>query len=66
MAARKVLIRKSPFSQWFYPGVKPNIHFIPVERNLGDLIEKLEKLKANDCFAKDIATNALEFAENHL
>lgn len=52
--------------QWYYNGLKPNVHFILVPSDFSNLIETLRWLKSNDEFAKQISCNAQEFAKNNL
>lgn len=50
--------------QWYYNGLQPNIHYIPVKEGLGDLMEKLQWANEHDEEAKTIAGNARAFALN--
>ncbi|HSX04649.1 MAG TPA: glycosyl transferase family 90 [Rhabdochlamydiaceae bacterium] len=52
--------------QWYYPKLEPGVHYIPVKRNLEDLVEKIQFLQANDSYAKEIAKNALQFGADYL
>lgn len=52
--------------QWFYDAVKPWVHYVPVKKNLSDLIEKIEWIKNNDAEAKKIADQSTEFVQNNL
>ena len=61
-----VFKQESPFSQWFYAGLKPNVHFIPVNRDLSNLLEKLQYTIKDDAESKNIALQATEFAETYL
>ncbi|MDJ0651884.1 MAG: glycosyl transferase family 90 [Simkaniaceae bacterium] len=61
-----VFKQESPYSQWFYAGLKPNVHFIPVNRNLSDLVNKIQYARNNDAECKKIATQGREFAETYL
>lgn len=46
---------------WFSHLIKPYIHYIPIDYDLSDLIEKIEWVKNNDEQAKIIAENAYNF-----
>ena len=48
---------------WFSDFAKPHIHYIPVKHDLSDLDEKIEWIKTHDTDAKQIAENALTFAD---
>ena len=58
-----VFKQESPYSQWFYAGLKPNVHFIPVNRRLSDLLNKIQYAINNDAECIQIAMQAREFAE---
>lgn len=51
---------------WFRKYLKPMVHYVPIQYDLSDLKEKIEWLVMNDDKAKDIATNAMEFARTVL
>ena len=59
-------IQREDEIQWFYPGLKPYVHYIPVQGDLSDLIEKIHWAKTHDEEAKEIAENARQFALNNL
>lgn len=61
-----VLKQDSPYYEHFYSKVKPYEHYVPFKKDLSDLKEKVEWLKANDNEAKRIATNGRIFANNNL
>ncbi|XP_056587247.1 protein O-glucosyltransferase 3 [Triplophysa dalaica] len=50
-----VLKQDSPYYEHFYTHLKPGVHYIPVRRNLSDLIEKINWAKNNDAEAELIA-----------
>lgn len=52
--------------QWFYRALKPYIHYVPVKSDLSDLIEKIEWAKEHDGECKQIASQALKFAEENI
>lgn len=52
--------------QWFYDAVKPWIHYVPVKKDLSDLIEKIEWIRDHDAEAKKIADVSTEFVQNNL
>ena len=53
-------------TMWFYGALKPYVHYVPVQRNMEDLVEKVEWAMANDEKAKQIAENARTFAKGNL
>ncbi|XP_051955378.1 protein O-glucosyltransferase 3 [Xyrauchen texanus] len=50
-----VLKQDSPYYEHFYTHLKPGVHYIPVKRNLSDLIEKIKWAKSNDAEVESIA-----------
>eukprot|EP00039_Didymoeca_costata_P012087 m.172888 g.172888 ORF g.172888 m.172888 type:complete len:530 (-) comp15378_c0_seq2:937-2526(-) len=67
IAGNSVVIKQySDYYEHFYKALHPWEHFIPVNRDLSDLKEKLEWAKKNDAKAEQIAINARNFARKHL
>ncbi|XKL61009.1 hypothetical protein PGB90_008066 [Kerria lacca] len=56
----------SPYYEHFYSNLKKWEHFIPVKRDLSDLIEKIEWAIANDEKAHSIALQGQNYARNNL
>ncbi|XP_003129882.1 KDEL motif-containing protein 2 isoform X9 [Sus scrofa] len=50
-----VLKQDSPYYEHFYMALKPWKHYVPIKRNLSDLLEKIEWAKEHDEEAKKIA-----------
>jgi hypothetical protein len=50
------------FQQWYYDRLVPWEHFVPVESEMGDLVEKTRWLIANDKKAMKIGQRGAEFA----
>uniref|UniRef100_A0A5F5Q2W0 Exophilin 5 n=4 Tax=Equus TaxID=9789 RepID=A0A5F5Q2W0_HORSE len=50
-----VLKQDSPYYEHFYLALKPWKHYVPIKRNLSDLLEKVKWAKENDGEAKKIA-----------
>lgn len=48
--------------QWWYDCIKPFVHFIPVEENLSDILEKIEWAKNHDSECQKISENARKLA----
>lgn len=61
-----VLKQDSPYFEHFYKDIVPNIHYIPIKKDLSDLVKKIKWLRENDEFARNISRQAREFAENNL
>lgn len=47
---------------WFYPQMKPYVHFVPVKEDLSDLITQLNWARSHDEECKKISQNARELA----
>ena len=60
-----IFIPKSKYSLWFSHMLKPNVHFVQVEENLSDLIEKVEWCQKNEAECKKMVENALAFYDAH-
>ncbi|KAK8382921.1 hypothetical protein O3P69_011463 [Scylla paramamosain] len=61
-----VLKQDSPYYEFFYHELKPNVHYIPFKRDLSDLVEKIEWARANDDQVKIIAENGRKYAQENL
>lgn len=49
------------WEQWYYPMMKPNVHYIPVKRDLSDLNAQIEWCMAHDAEAAAIAAAGEKF-----
>lgn len=54
---------KSPFCQWFYPLIKPGVHYLEVERDFSNLKEVFDWAECNPEICKNILQNASKVAE---
>jgi hypothetical protein len=61
-SGRPVLIQDRPWREWFWSELKPMENFIPVQRDLSDLVEKLEWAQANPAEAEAIGRAGQSFA----
>ncbi|KAG7315805.1 hypothetical protein KOW79_020671 [Hemibagrus wyckioides] len=52
--------------EFFYPQLKPWVHYIPVKQDLSDLRELLQFVQENDKTAEAIALRGQKFIEDHL
>ncbi|KAM8871950.1 protein O-glucosyltransferase 1 [Synchiropus picturatus] len=52
--------------EFFYPQLKPWVHYIPVKQDLSDLRELLQFVNENDAIAQEIATRGQQFIQDHL
>jgi len=61
-----VLKQITPNVQWYYGGLKPYIHYLPLKEDLSDLFEKIAWAKAHDEEAKAMARESTEFVKENL
>ncbi len=61
-----VLKQETEHMQWFYHALKPYVHYIPIRKDLSDLLEKMEWAQAHDPECKIISQNASTFARGNL
>ena len=61
-----VLKQDSAYYEHFYHRLEPWVHYVPVERDIGDLVKRLEWARENDEKAREMARNAAQFVEDHL
>lgn len=61
-----ILLAKSEYYIWYMKKLKPYEHYVPVKRDLSDLIEKIRWCRANDAQCQKIAINSLEFYNKYL
>lgn len=52
--------------QWYYGALEPYRHYIPVKKDLSDLLEKISWANDHDDEVKAIADQGTEFVKNHL
>jgi len=61
-----VFIADSPFREYFYPLLKPWVHFVPVGRTLEDVVQRVEWANAHPAEVSAIAARGQAFARKHL
>lgn len=67
MYSSSVLVKQeSTKIEWFYPAIKPYVHYIPINERLTDIFTQLKWLKSNDEEVKLISANAHNFVKNEL
>ncbi|XP_023310341.1 KDEL motif-containing protein 1-like isoform X2 [Anoplophora glabripennis] len=57
---------ESKYMEHFYKDLVPNFHFVPVKKDLSDLVDKLKWAIDNDDKAKEIAKNSRSFVNDNL
>lgn len=61
-----VLKADSQYTQWFYPGLIENVHYVSIRPTGGDLIKTILWLLSHDEKAYTIATQSIAFAKQYL
>lgn len=51
--------------QYYVKDLEPYVHYVPVKRDLSDLVDQIKWMRANEEECQKIAKNALEFAETN-
>uniref|UniRef100_A0A1A7W7D0 Protein O-glucosyltransferase 1 n=2 Tax=Iconisemion striatum TaxID=60296 RepID=A0A1A7W7D0_9TELE len=54
------------WQEFFYPQLKPWVHYVPVKQDLSDVRELLQFVKENDAIAQEIAERGKDFILHHL
>eukprot|EP00056_Hartaetosiga_gracilis_P010463 m.154581 g.154581 ORF g.154581 m.154581 type:complete len:373 (+) comp13318_c0_seq2:86-1204(+) len=67
LAGNSVIFKQeSDYYEHFYNGMKPFVHYVPINRNLSDLLEKVNYARDHDNEMRRISQNAREFTRKHL
>ncbi|XP_043254089.1 protein O-glucosyltransferase 2-like [Colletes gigas] len=61
-----VLKQNSKYYEFFYNDLVPGKHYVPVKKDLSDLVEKIVWAKGHDKEASQIAKHARQFARDNL
>ena len=60
-----MLLVERKHKEWFFEWLKPWIHYIPVKKDLSDLLIQVKWIKDNYMTAIHIAKSAADFANEH-
>jgi hypothetical protein len=66
LASGSVLLLHHRWTQFFYAGMKPWVHYVPLEFDFSDLIDRYDWLVAHPMQARQIAENGWRFAKDVL
>ena len=66
LASGSVLLLQHQWKQFFYPGLKPWQHYVPLKDDVSDLLQKYEWLRDHPSEAKAIAQTGQSFAKEIL
>ncbi|NGX63716.1 MAG: hypothetical protein KR126chlam6_01129 [Candidatus Anoxychlamydiales bacterium] len=56
----------SPKRQWFYKGLQPGVHYLPIKEDFSNLVETLHYLRDHDDYAYQISMQGREWAKKNL
>lgn len=65
-SGRPLFIVEDDWEEFFSRDLEPFIHYIPVKRDLSDLIKQLDWAESHEDEAQEIAKRAMDYAVNHL
>ncbi len=67
MLSNSVLVKQETSKmEWFYPAIKPYVHYVPVNERLTDLLSQIQWMKTHDLELEKISANAQNFVKNNL
>ncbi|XP_040581700.1 protein O-glucosyltransferase 2 [Lepeophtheirus salmonis] len=61
-----VLKQNSEYYEHYYSKLIPNIHYIPLQKNLSNIIDKIEWARNNDDIVRKISNEARDFVNHNL
>jgi len=61
-----ILMVETEWKTWYVDKLKPMVHYVPVKKDLSDLIEKIKWCKKNDKKCQKMAQNCLKFYKEEL
>lgn len=61
-----ILFPESKWKLWYSHLLKPYVHFVPIHKDLSNLVEQIKWCQSNDDQCKEISQNALKFYEKYL
>jgi hypothetical protein len=65
-SGRPVFIQERPWREWFFSDLQPWEHYVPVDRDLSNLIANLERLRADPALERRIGESGRAFAKRFL
>lgn len=65
-SGRVLFIADRPWKEWWYDGLEPWVHYVPVNRDLSDLQENFNKVDSNPELQQKIINNSIYYAQNNL
>jgi hypothetical protein len=61
-----LFLQETENEQWFYSALHPWVHYVPVQHDLSDLLERIEWARNHDAEARQIAEEGQKWARTHL
>jgi hypothetical protein len=61
-----ILKQDSDSIQWYYRGLQPYVHYIPVKADMSNLVDQIRWARENDEQARAISQQAQGFAQNNI
>ncbi len=61
MYSNSTMLFQTEWIQWFFPAMKPWVHYVPLKDDLSDTLERYHWLESHDDEARIIADNAKKF-----
>jgi hypothetical protein len=52
--------------QWYYGGLKPYTHYLPIQEDFSDLVDQISWARNHEVEVEEMAKRATQFAEDHL
>lgn len=65
-SGRVVFIQERPWREWFFDRLRAWDHYVPVKRDLSDLVANIEKVSADPQLARHIGEGGRRFADEYL
>ncbi|WP_155765456.1 glycosyl transferase family 90 [Mesorhizobium erdmanii] len=63
---RVVFLQDRPWREWFFDDIEAFRHYVPVARDMSDLVERIEWLRTNPKLEAEMAAEAQHFARTRL
>lgn len=65
-SGRPVFVQDRPWREWWWPRLEPMVHFVPVRRDLSDLLDRVRWAQENAADAERIGMAGQRFARDNL
>jgi hypothetical protein len=65
-AARALLLVDRPYREYFFDDIEPFRHYVPVKRDLTDLLDRIDWLRSNPKLEAEIVRETQQFARTRL